>query len=222
MASKTFQSTGIVLNSFPFKEKDKILTLFTKERGIVKLFVKGKLFFNQALTERYTVSDFLYSQGRGDLYQFCDATVLEQNPQLRHSFEALQMGEKLGSAILRSQWQGKEAPYLFELFLAFLKKVPEEGLYAPFLLKILKHEGILQLEPVCSSCGSHLGKGWRFGGERFCENHAPSPSIELNEKEEEYICKYYGARSFETLLSPTPFLDFVSKVETLFTQAFDL
>lgn len=221
MPVKIFQSTGIVLNSFPFSEKDKILTLFTKERGIVKLFVKGRQFFNQALTERYTVGDFLYSQGRGDLYQFCDGSVLEQNPQLRLSFEALQMGEKLASAILQSQWQDKEAPHLFDLFLVFLKKVPAEGLYAPFLLKILKHEGVLQLEPICSSCGSALERGWRFGGERFCKGHAPNTSLEFNDEEEGHIYTFFSARSFDTLLSSPTSWDFVSKIEVLFTQVFE-
>lgn len=215
-----FQSEGIVLQSIPFKERDRILTLFTKEGGILKLFMKGKFAFQNGLSERFTVGDFLYSQGKGEMFRFCDGSVVDQNLELRTSWEVLEMGEKMCSTLLKSQLPEKEAPELYGFLISFLKKIPLvpslDTLWSAFLVKLLKHEGILQLDPHCSQCYEKVSL--RYGGERFCKLHAPRDSIEMTSMEEKHLERLYEERGFEGLLRETLSKEFADKVETLFSQ----
>ncbi len=222
MTPKFYQSEGIVLQATPFKEKDKILTLFTKEGGIIKLFVKGKLSFQNALTERFTIGDYLFKAGKGDLFQFCDGSLLEQNLGLRSSWDRLQLGEKLSSALLKSQWPEKSSPALYFLFVTFLKKIgiteDLRKLETIFYLKLLKHEGILQLTPHCSQCEKE--GNFRFGGECFCSQHAPQESQEMESGEEENLRTLFDSTSFDTLLSAPLSEKLSEKIEKLFTQVY--
>jgi DNA repair protein RecO (recombination protein O) len=215
-----FQSEGIVLQSIPFKERDRIITLFTKEGGMVKLFMKGKFAFQNGLSERFTIGDYLYSQGKGEMFRFCDGSVVEQNLDLRTSWEALEMGEKMCATILKSQWPEKEAPELYGFLISFLKKIPQavslETLWSAFLVKLMKHEGVLQLEPHCSQCFERVSL--RHGGERFCLSHAPRESIEMTPEEEKHVARLYEERGFEGLLSQTLSREFAGKIEILFSQ----
>jgi DNA repair protein RecO (recombination protein O) len=216
MKEAYFQSEGIVINSLPFKERDKIITLFTKERGVIKLYLKGKLLSHHALTERFTIGDYLYSQGRGDLFQFCEGAVVDQNLHLRGSWDSLVKGEKMLEAIQRSQWPGKAAPQLYELFTQFIKR---EASYTAFLLKVLKHEGILQRGKVCSHCDRMASH--RYGGEKYCSSHAPGSSLGFDETEEEMLDFLFEAKTFELIQSHPTTATFNQKVETLFSQVFE-
>lgn len=154
MSIDTFHAEAIVLAAFPFKEHDTIVTLFSKEKGLLKLFVKGTRtpsYLKNVLTSPLTVGEYAYSPGKGDLGRFIEGAVIEQHLELRSTFEVLQTAVRLVDVILRSQLPEKRAPALYELLLAFLKKLPEVGchetFYTAFLLKVLKHEGILELPP---------------------------------------------------------------------------
>lgn len=219
-----FQTEGVVLQTFPFKEYDRILTLFTPG-GLLKLFVKGRKqnFLQQsALTAPLTIGEYFYIQGRSDLHRFRDGTIFHQNMRIRDNLEALQTANKLIQTILSSQWPGKPSPHLYILFRHFLQKISEtehpQRLIAAFLLKTLKHEGILQLQNICSICQGFTS--YRLGGECYCEEHASPQAIFFTSPEEELLQKLATSRSFEEIVSLSRTSELEENIETLFKQAF--
>ena len=219
MSGQQYQAEGIVLHAIPFKEYDKILTLFTPTTGLLKLFFKSSRrfsFIQNALTTPLTVGEYLYAQGRKDLHHFRDGTILHQNLALRNNLETLQTAEKLAHAIYQSQWPGKASPQLYLLFRTFLEKIPEsphpDTLYAAFLLKILKHEGMLQHFPSQEET-------YRYGGECVSTNAAPVGAHRFTQDEEREFTFLTHSRSFQELSSYPLAEGSKTKIETLFDQA---
>lgn len=216
------QTEGVVLQTLQFKETDQILTLFTPA-GLLKLFVKGKRKTYNALTTPLTAGEYLYAPGKRDLHQFFDGTILRQHVRIRDRYETLVAAEELVQGLLHSQWLGKPAPRLYTLFCYFLEKIPEMAtpsqLATAFLLKILLHEGILQLEEECMECGNRSEK--RFRGERYCHTHAPLQALFFNQEEEALIHLLAEGRSLQNIASLEQTKTFQEKVATLFSQAFE-
>ena len=220
MSQQQFETEGIVLHTTPFKEYDKILTLFTPHMGLLKLFARGSrrgFFAQNALTSPLTTGEYLYTQGRKDLHNFRDGTILNQNLAIRNKLETLQAAEKLVQALYKSQWPGKSSPKLYSLLRLFLEKLPcTEGphiLSSAFLLKILKHEGQFQL-------ASTSPENLRYGGECYAADLAPPGSLHLSVEEENSLSSLINCRSLQTLLDASISNQLVSKIETLFSQTY--
>ena len=144
------KAEGIVLRSLEYKDQQRIITLFTKEEGIISLIVKrisSRRSNLLALTTPFTRGEYLYRKGRSELMPFEDATLLDEHLELRNRFESLQAGGELIQAISASQMPGKAAPILYSLFNAYLKQIPHfpepDTAICSFLLKLLKHEGLI-------------------------------------------------------------------------------
>ncbi len=198
---------GIVLSALPFKEHDKILTLFT-ESGLIKLFVKGSRKLNlqkNALCTPFTRGTYIYLPRPNSLHRFTDGTILDQHLFLRDSLDRLQTAEKMAQAVISTQWQNKPSPQLYHLFSLFLEK-SKPHLLSAFLLKLMKHEGILELGRVEPTK--------RYQGE--LSNHPDA--ISFNETEEKHLQHLAGARNFEQLEVPTPDR-FAQKITSLFEQS---
>jgi len=222
------QIEGIVLQFVPFKERDTILTLFTAEEGIIKLFVRGSRRLApqlQALISPFTVGEYLYTQGNSSLHRFHEGKILQQNIRLRDAFLCFEAASKLGQAVLKSQWQGKASPGLYQLFCQCLEKIPTlstpEALLPLFLLKILKVEGLLHTQPLCNVCNTSLKDALRQGGECFCPTHAPENALLFSEEEQLHLRLLSQSRSFQEILSQDISFVFSQKVATLFDQVFN-
>ena len=191
------KSVGIVLSTLSLKESDQILTLFSPE-GLLKIFVKRR---RLTLATLLTEGEFVFELGRGDLVRFRDGTILDQHLSLRERLESLEVAGELTQAVLRSQWQGKSSPRLYALFRHLLQKIPHieapQKLVSLFLLKVLRHEGELQLSGGCSVCGS--APTHRYGGERFCSLDAPRGSLEVSDEEEKRLEHLAQTRSLESV-----------------------
>lgn len=220
MSQNIFQVEGIVLQSFPFKEYDHILTLFTPQ-GLLKFFAKGKKQYNPLISP-LTRGEYFFSQGRNDLHRLCEGSILSQNIKIRDSYENLKTAFFLIDALLRSQWPGKAAPQLYHLFSLFLQQIPEAkdpmSLGIAFLIKIVKHEGILQTASTCSLCEKEAA--YRYGGESFCEVHADNEAFLFLPEEEALLLKIAGCLSMQILTEESYPPAFLEKIKTLFAQCF--
>ncbi len=226
MSVPYFTLQAVVLETSPFKEYDRIITLFS-EQGLVKLFVKVSkrdFLLQNALTSPLVLGEYVCIQGRGNLLQFRDGTILCHHMSIRDHFEKYEIAQKMMQIILRSQWQGKPAPQLYTLFQVFLEKIstitPTNSLLSAFILKTLKHEGILQLDSNCATCQERIVGGKRFKGERYCIKHAPPDSLSFSAEEEREIERLSESRSWEKVLLPLSSCSFSEKIETLFNQLF--
>jgi len=217
------KTEGIVIQSTPYGEYDKILTLFTPQQGLLKLFVKTtqKTRFHQLpSTIPFAKAEFFYSTTRA-LPKLHEATLLISHHNLRNSLECLEVAAKCNHALLRSQSQGKAAPKLYTLFSHYLEKLTLSPaiLYASFLLKILKHDGLLQKEKSCSLCKIPLQEIWRFGGECFCKKHALQGALNFSQDEEKNLFFLAESRSLADITSFTFEESFTSKIAILFEAA---
>ncbi len=142
------KTEGIVLRSQEYKERERIITLFTPH-GVLSLIVKGvspKRTHLLALTTPFCHGEYHFLRGRSELMRFQDGTVLNEHLVLRGNLEWLRTAGALSQAIMRSQLPGKAAPQLFELYKAYHGHVcrvnPPQALLASFYLKLLRHEGV--------------------------------------------------------------------------------
>jgi DNA repair protein RecO (recombination protein O) len=147
---KTEKSEGLVLRSMDYKERSRIITLFTKESGLLSLIVKGLSKKNYSLfsiTSPFCQAEFIYIPGRSDLFRYQDSTLVNAHLLLRGKLEHLQAAGELAQAILYSQLPGKPAPDLYTLLISYLQQITcfenPLPLIASFHLKILNHEGLL-------------------------------------------------------------------------------
>jgi len=153
---------GIVLKSYAFKETERILHLFTPDQGIIHLIVKHlspKKPQRVNLATPLCQGQYLYRQGKSDLYSFIDGSILDMHLPLRQSLEKLTIGGKMLQAIHDSQMPEKPAPKLYQLLSAYLKKLPlaPVAIWTSFQLKLLKHEGLISFEKpyIKSANGTH-------------------------------------------------------------------
>ena len=70
----TTQTQGIVLTSYPFKEKDRIIKVFTKDKGLISLIIKGlssKRSNLLALSSNFCMQEFVYRIGKSEIFLSC-------------------------------------------------------------------------------------------------------------------------------------------------------
>jgi len=141
---------AIVLKSFDFQEREKILTLFTEEVGIASMIVKRISPKNSQLINLcspLTIAEYHCVKGKSDLYSYRDGSLIDLHLDLRKDFDQLQSAFKLLEVIKSSQIPGRASPEIFALLSAYLRQIPNFSDQIPlktsFLLKVLFHEGLV-------------------------------------------------------------------------------
>jgi DNA repair protein RecO len=142
---------GIILRATPFKDRDRIVTLFTPQMGMISLLAKRiSTSEKMALFSPFSLIEALYLKKNSDLCLFKDGTLLDDHLFLRNQWSHLETAGKMAQTLLHSQLPGKAAPLLYALFKASLKQLPHfedpTSLLFLFYLKFLTHEGVLSWE----------------------------------------------------------------------------
>jgi DNA repair protein RecO (recombination protein O) len=215
------KTEGIVLRSQDYQERHRIITLFSPQ-GLISLIVKGISHKNArllTLTTPFSYGEYIYRQGRSDLFHFYDGTVLDDHFDLRQNLRSLQTAGALANAILSSQMTGKPAPALFVLYKSYHKQIcsfdDSSPLLASFYLKLLKHEGLLSISLHCASCKTGSAQ-ILHNGESFCSQHAGQSAISFSSLEWKTLLSLESAQQFSTLRSLDLSPLFLRKVQTLF------
>ena len=77
MANQTVKATGIVIKEIKTKENDRIITVLSKELGVISIYVKGAMRLKNkfhSATGLFTYSEFvLYESRSSELYQVNEA-----------------------------------------------------------------------------------------------------------------------------------------------------
>lgn len=222
------KTDGIILNALNFRDYDQILTVFSNDQGIVKLIVKrahSTKNNKSALTAPLTRAEFVYIKGRSEIFTCKEISPINQHLDLRTNWEVLSAAGDMAKAILETQMQHKPANTLFDLFDCYLSKIPSctdpKALAASFRLKILRHDGLFHPTPECSICQTTLSEQHIFGGQSYCNEHAPDGSLTLTPKEMEILLLLTFSRSMSILAMTTLSIDLQAKIEHLFKSAID-
>ncbi len=218
-----FRTEGVILNALDFQDYDKILTVFTQDEGLIKLIFK-KAHISKArhgaVLSPLCRAEFTYVRGKSELYKCREICLLNPHLSLRQNLPWLQAGCDLVQTIHRSQMLHKPAPALYKLLIAYLEKVPlmadPHVLGASLRLKILRHDGLFCLGPVCETCHQILRKYCISSGEIYCDEHAPPQAIPFDEQDVELVEKLAFSQTFSQLKNVIVPADLIAKIKHYF------
>jgi DNA repair protein RecO (recombination protein O) len=163
-----FKTEAVVLRTFRYGEADRILHLYTAERGRVGAIAKGvrrvKSRFGGRLEPLFRVNLVMH-EGRGELCTVTQAETVAAHPSLRERRDALERASQACDAVLRlldSQEPNRPAYNLLCRELQLLDTEPETATRAhalAFRLKLLLAAGFAPELAGCAACGDreHLG-----------------------------------------------------------------
>jgi DNA repair protein RecO (recombination protein O) len=160
----SLKTEAIVLRSFRFGEADRVLHLYTPQRGRVSAIAKGvrraKSRFGGRLEPFFRLDLVLY-EGRSDLLTVTSAETLAGHPRLREDGGALDTAARACDAVGRLFDDGDPhagAYHLLANHLALLDARPERATRAnalAFRLKLMLAAGFAPQLSACASCGEH-------------------------------------------------------------------
>jgi DNA repair protein RecO (recombination protein O) len=164
---RSYKADAIVLRSMRYSEADRVLHLFTLERGRVNAIAKGVRKTGSrfgARLEPLTRSTLVLHEGRGELHTVTSADIVRSHDAVRGDGHALAVGLIGAEAVLKLHAEPEPHPRAFEglcRFLDLLEQPAErhagpqhDGLGLAFQLKLLALAGYLPHLVSCASCGS--------------------------------------------------------------------
>jgi DNA repair protein RecO (recombination protein O) len=158
----SFKTEAVVLRSLRFGEADRILHLYSADRGRIGAVAKGvrraRSRFGGRLEPLFRVNLILY-EGRGELCTVTSAETVHAHSALRERRDSLERAGQACEAVLRlldSQEPNRPAYHLLCHELALLDADPAAATRAQalaFRLKLLLAAGFAPELASCASCG---------------------------------------------------------------------
>lgn len=164
---RTYKADAVVLRSMRFGEADRILHLYTAERGRVNAIAKGV----RKTTSRFggrleplTRAQLLLHEGSGELHTVSGADIVASHAAVRAAAYALAVAQIGAEAVLKLHPEPEPHPRVFAGLVRFLE-ILEEGIDAGpdpvtdplglgFQLKLLALSGYLPHLESCAGCGA--------------------------------------------------------------------
>ena len=193
--ARSYKTEAVVLRSFRFGEADRVLHLYTLDRGRVGAVAKGvrktKSRFGARL-EPLSHVELLLHEGSGELHTVTGAALVDPHRPAREDPYRLSVGLVGAEAMLRlfvEQERNERAFEALTRFLTVLDGVPAglrgraavDPLALAFQLKLLWLSGYLPHLEACVECGAAdelVGYLPRAGG-AVCSTCAPSETVDL-------------------------------------------
>jgi DNA repair protein RecO (recombination protein O) len=193
---RTYKTEAVVLRSFRFGEADRVLHLYTLDRGRVGAVAKGvrktKSRFGARL-EPLSHVELLLHQGSGELHTVTGASLLDPHRPAREDSYRLSVGLVGAEAMLRLFVEEERNERAFEAltrFLAAVDAIPAgsrgraavDPLALAFQLKLLWLSGYVPHLEGCVECESTealVGYLPRAGG-AVCASCAPTETVPLS------------------------------------------
>ena len=157
------KTDGVVLRSLRYGEADRILHLYTSDRGRVGAIAKGvrrvRSRFGGRLEPFFVLRLHLH-EGRGELLTVTGADTLVPHARLRTDARAIDCAARACDAVSRLFETSEPHPAVFNLLcreLALLDEDPSRATRAnalAFRLKLLHLAGLAPQLGQCASCGS--------------------------------------------------------------------
>lgn len=150
--SRTYKATGINLKSMPLGEADRLITILTREFGLIRVVAPGARKQNsklRGLCGLFVVNQLLLAKGRS-LDKITQAQTLEHYPGLSKDLSKLAASQYLAELVLCHALSEQPQEELYDLLnehLRRLEQLPigtEAGLGTSSVLALLSH-GIFHL-----------------------------------------------------------------------------
>jgi DNA repair protein RecO (recombination protein O) len=181
MAGRAYKTEAVVLRSLRFGEADRVLHLYTLERGRIGALAKGirktKSRFGARL-EPLSHVELMLHQGSGELQTVTGVEFVRSHHAAREDSYRLGVGLVGAEAMLRLYTEQERNPRAFQALTRFLDLLDEleaalarpalDPLVLAFQLKLLWLSGYLPHLTSCSECGRRdeplVGYSARAGG----------------------------------------------------------
>ncbi|MBA3603193.1 MAG: DNA repair protein RecO [Parachlamydiaceae bacterium] len=218
------KSEGVVLHALKYGDYDQILTVFTREEGLIKLIVKGA-YRNQkkaTSTAPLTQAEFIYAKRQSTLFLCQEKSVINYHLGLRESLERLEGACALVKSLTATQVELKPAHLVYELLICYMERLSQaqakqvQNLVSSFQLKLLRHEGLFGLTPHCKQCNEDLVNHYIVQGENFCKEHKPDQGISLTAFEAQAVFTLAFSRSLPLIEESVMDLGLKEKIDWLF------
>jgi DNA repair protein RecO (recombination protein O) len=164
--SRRYETDAVVLRSIRFSEADRVLHLFTLERGRVNAIAKGVRKTSSrfgARLEPLTQVSLMLHEGRGELHTVSGADIVRSHDAVRADGGRVTVGQIGAEAVLKLFVEPEPSARAFAGLCRFLDLLDvrttaeDPGLDAlglAFQLKLLLLAGYLPHLDSCASCGS--------------------------------------------------------------------
>ncbi|MBA2614989.1 MAG: DNA repair protein RecO [Actinobacteria bacterium] len=171
MAARSWKTEAVVLRSIRYGEADRILHLYTLERGRIGAIAKGARKTSSrfgARLEPFSHVELVLHEGRGELHTVTGASLLRSHDASRTDAYRMAAGHVGLEAMLRLFIEGEENPRAFHALTRFLDLLDTTAVALPavpgldplllsFQLKLLWLSGYLPHLAGCASCGEETG-----------------------------------------------------------------
>lgn len=112
-----FNCRGLIVRSSDYKEKDRLLTVLTSDRGLITICAKGVAKPNSSLgfvSMPYMLCDFVVSVSHG-YYYLKDATIVESNSKIMETLEQITVAAHISSCLCDCTLQSENSREAYEL-----------------------------------------------------------------------------------------------------------
>lgn len=123
--SRTYKATGINLKAMPLGEADRLVTILTREFGLLRVVAPGARKQNSKLAGRsglFVVNELLVAKGRS-LDKITQAETLESYPGLSKNLSKLAASQYLAELVLCHALSEQPQEELYELFNEHLRRL---------------------------------------------------------------------------------------------------
>ena len=186
------ESKGVVIRQTKYSESDRILTIFTKDKGKIQAIAKGARKPKSKLissTETFCYSEFILYKGKS-LYNINQGDVINSFYSLREDIYKLSYATYILELIDSSLLEEEPNDILFELLVKTLKILSEtKGDYKKLLLAFqIKYISFIGYKPQlnqCVNCGNDLTNNIKFNiiqGGTVCERCFSNSAYEKDVK----------------------------------------
>lgn len=166
------KTSGIVLSGIKFKESSKILTVYTRELGKIKVLGQGVMKPKSkgiASTEVFAHSEFDLKKGR-NFYYINGVYLIDSYHNIRNNMDTLFLGFYILELMDKTIHEEEYNPVLFDLLnkaLFAIKNGADPLLIAvAFQLKFVSFMGYRPQLEGCSLCGRKHSSNWRFSSKK--------------------------------------------------------
>ncbi|MBN2013229.1 DNA repair protein RecO [candidate division KSB1 bacterium] len=159
------KAEAIVLKIQKLGETSKIVILFSKEFGLIKVVAKGargtKSKFLGSLDPINHVGIVFYHKEQRDLHLLSQADIIESFKSIKQDLNKLAYSMMAAEMVMRSQMERDPHANLFHLFVAFLRKLNEshninENVFFWFQIRFLKWLGFKPNLKMCQKCRKYI------------------------------------------------------------------
>ena len=164
-----FNCRGLIIRSNEYKDKDRLLSVLTADRGLITICAKGVSKPGSSLgcfSMPYMLCDFVVSVSHG-YYYLKDASIIESNSKIMDSLEQMTVAAHISSCLMDCTLQSENAKEAYELavyayFMLANNKDKYLLIYSAFNWRLLTIAGFTVLydldDPLYKASGDKQGR----------------------------------------------------------------